>query len=155
MSVRSTNNQETTMKTATRLYLGGCIALSLVLGACNSGGEADTAATEEEAAAAEEGTDASEAAAPAEEAAPAQEIAAAPAAPADPIRGPGGLEEKCLARVNETVGGGVIGTNRIDEAESGIAIYVNVDGATAPWRCFGYRNGTIEEVMFTGDEGAL
>lgn len=81
---------------------------------------------------------------------------AAPAKPSgDPIRGKGGLEEKCLARVAETVGGPVTGTNRIEESEAAIAIYVNVPGAQAPWRCLGYRDGTIGEVMFTGSEGAL
>ena len=73
----------------------------------------------------------------------------------DPIRGPGGLEERCLDRVNETVGGGVIGTNRIEEAESGVMVYVNVRGAAAPWQCFGNRDGTISDVFFGGDEGAL
>ena len=64
-----------------------------------------------------------------------------PAAPSgDPIRGPGG---------------GVIGTNRIEEAESGVMIYINVQGASAPWQCFGSRDGTISEVYFGGDEGAL
>lgn len=67
----------------------------------------------------------------------------------------GGMEERCLDRVNETVGGGVIGTNRIEEAESGVMIYVNVQGATAPWQCFGSRDGTISDVFFGGDEGAL
>jgi len=73
----------------------------------------------------------------------------------DPIRSPGGLESKCLARVNDMTGGGVIGTNRIEESEAAIAIYVNVSGAEAPWRCLGYRDGTIGEVMYTGSEGAL
>jgi hypothetical protein len=49
----------------------------------------------------------------------------------------------------------VLGTNRIEEAEAAIAIYMNVEGAQAPWRCLGYRNGVIAEVMYTGDEGAL
>ncbi|HSM53297.1 MAG TPA: hypothetical protein VK839_03870 [Erythrobacter sp.] len=73
----------------------------------------------------------------------------------DPIRSPGGLESKCLARINDMTGGGVIGTNRIEESEAAIAIYVNVNGAEAPWRCLGYRDGTIGEVMYTGSEGAL
>ncbi|MGQ7830988.1 hypothetical protein [Altererythrobacter sp. Z27] len=73
----------------------------------------------------------------------------------DPIRSPGGLESKCLARINDMTGGGVIGTNRIEESEAAIAIYVNVSGAEAPWRCLGYRDGTIGEVMYTGSEGAM
>ena len=86
---------------------------------------------------------------------PARSPATANVPAGDPIRGPGGLEEKCLARVNEQVGGTVVGTNRIEEAESGVMIYINVEGATAPWQCFGYRDGTIEEIFFGGDEGAL
>lgn len=87
--------------------------------------------------------------------------AAAPSAPpgaktaAAKIRGPGGLEAKCAAKVNSMTGGGVIGTNRIEESEAAIAIFVNVDGAQAPWRCLGYRDGTIGEVMYTGSEGDL
>ena len=73
----------------------------------------------------------------------------------DPIRSPGGMETQCLARVNEMTGGNVIGSRRIDEAESGVMIYVNVDGAEAPWQCFGSRDGVISEVYYGGDEGAL
>ncbi|OBV10593.1 hypothetical protein [Erythrobacter dokdonensis] len=71
------------------------------------------------------------------------------------IRGPGGLEEKCLAQVNEVTGGGATGVNRISESEAAIEIYINVAGAEAPWRCLAYRDGTIGEVMYTGSEGAL
>ena len=87
------------------------------------------------------------------EAAPAQEKPAKAAAAK--IRGPGSLEEKCLARVNDVTGGGGIGTNRIEESEAAIEIYINVAGAEAPWRCLAYRDGTIGEVMYTGSEGAL
>ncbi|MCJ2178589.1 hypothetical protein [Novosphingobium album (ex Hu et al. 2023)] len=81
--------------------------------------------------------------------------AVAPARLKDPIRSPGGMETKCLARVNEMTGGGVIGTRRIDEAESGVMIYVNVQGAEAPWQCFGSKDGKLAEVYYGGDEGAL
>lgn len=139
------------MKTLKIALVGGCGAMALALSAC--GGTDETAAVEEETTVTAEEAEAAAGPAAEEPAdAPASEVASAPA---DPIRGPGGLEEKCLAEVNDMVGGNVIGTNRIEEAESGVAIYVNVDGATAPWRCFGYRDGTIDEVMFTGDEGAL
>lgn len=137
------------MRKFKQVLIGGCGVMALALSACG-GGDTVEAETEEVTEEAE--------AAPVEDAAeetteaPAEEVSSAPA---DPIRGPGGLEEKCLAEVNSMVGGNVIGTNRIEEAESGVAIFVNVDGATAPWRCFGYRDGTVEEVMFTGDEGAL
>lgn len=86
---------------------------------------------------------------------------AEPAAPApktalkDPIRSPGGLETKCLARVNEMTGGNVIGTRQIEEAESGVMIYVNVEGAQAPWQCFGGRDGSLQEAYYGGSEGAL
>ena len=83
--------------------------------------------------------------------------AAAPAAKAATakVRGPGGLEEKCLARVDEMTGGGASGVNRISESEAAIEIYINVAGAEAPWRCLAYRDGTIGEVMYTGSEGSL
>lgn len=83
--------------------------------------------------------------------APAKAAKAAP--PKDFIRGKGGLEEKCIAKVNEITGGNAIGTNRIEESEAAIGIYVNVRGAEAPWRCLGYKDGTIGEVMYTGSEG--
>lgn len=73
----------------------------------------------------------------------------------DPIRSPGGLEDKCIAKVNAMTGGNAIGTNRIEESEAAIGIYVNVKGAEAPWRCLGYKDGTVTEPMYTGDEGAL
>ena len=71
------------------------------------------------------------------------------------IRGAGGLEEKCRARINEMTGGNATGTNHIEESEAAIAIYINVKGAEAPWRCLAYRDGTIGEVMYTGSEGAM
>lgn len=74
--------------------------------------------------------------------------------PKDVVRGKGRLEEKCLKAV-AAQGTKVIGTNRIEESEAATAIYVNVVGGQAPWRCLGYRDGTIGDVMYTGDEGAL
>jgi hypothetical protein len=71
------------------------------------------------------------------------------------IRGKGSLEEKCQARVGKETGARVIGTNRIEESEAAIEIYVNIDGAEAPWKCLAWRDGTIAEVMYTGSEGAL
>ena len=75
------------------------------------------------------------------------------AASSDPIRGKGGLEEKCHKRI-AAEGMSVVGTNRIEESEAAIEIFVNVEGGAAPWRCLGYRDGTIGEIMYTGDEGA-
>lgn len=72
-----------------------------------------------------------------------------------PIRGKGGLEEKCLARVGKETGARVIGTNRIEESQASIDIYVNIEGAQAPWRCRGYRDGNIESVEYSGSEGYL
>lgn len=122
----------------------------LALAACGGGSEAgDEAMGETATETAEASTD------EVAEAASETPMQAPVSAPADPIRGAGGMEERCLDRVNEMVGGGVIGTNRIEEAESGVMIYVNVQGANAPWQCFGGRDGTINEVYFGGDEGAL
>jgi hypothetical protein len=73
----------------------------------------------------------------------------------DLVRGRGGLEDKCKAAVNKQTGGAVVGTNRIEESEAAIAVYVNVQGAGAPWRCLGYKDGTLGEVMYTGSEGDL
>lgn len=89
------------------------------------------------------------------ETAPMEAPVKAAAAPArDFIRGRGGLEEKCKARVARETGARVIGTNRIEESEAAIGIFVNVEGAEAPWRCLGYKDGTIGDVMYTGSEGA-
>lgn len=90
---------------------------------------------------------------------------AAPATPAakatttasgggDIIRRKGGLEDKCKAAVARQ-GATVIGTNRIEESQAAIEIFINVEGASAPWRCVANRNGTISEVEFTGSEGEL
>lgn len=82
----------------------------------------------------------------------------APAATApatDPIRGAGGMESACHERINEMTSGEVIGTQRIEEAESGVMIYVNVRTAQAPWQCFGSREGVLDQVFYGGDEGAL
>lgn len=132
--------------TRARIHLGQCLIASLALASCNSGSEAEPATSDESAVEGEMAASTVDAGPP-----PPPEVTAA----GDPIRGPGGLEEKCRDRVNEMVGGQVIGTNRIEEAESGVAIFFNVEDATAPWRCFGNLDGTIEDVMFTGDEGAL
>ncbi|WP_128891842.1 hypothetical protein [Erythrobacter sp. HKB08] len=89
------------------------------------------------------------------EAAPPPAQAATPARQQVAIRGPNSLETRCASKVEQTTGARVIGTNRIEESEAAIGIYVNVEGAQAPWRCLAYRDGTVGEVMYTGDEGAL
>lgn len=85
-----------------------------------------------------------------------QPVATSPvaAAPKDIIRGKGGLEDKCKAAVARQ-GARVIGTNRIEESQAAIEIYVNVENGAAPWRCRASRDGTISSVEFTGDKGAL
>ncbi|MEQ7874160.1 hypothetical protein ABDK56_09185 [Sphingomonas sp. ASV193] len=77
--------------------------------------------------------------------------APARAASADPIRGKGGLEEKCLAAVAKATGARVIGTNRIDQSQAATDIYVNVEGAEKPWRCRGTRDGKLEGVEYTAE----
>ena len=74
-------------------------------------------------------------------------------ASSDYIRGPGGLEEKCHRAVARETGARVIGTNRIEESQAATGIYVNVQGAQAPWLCLGYRDGTIGEIRYSGREG--
>lgn len=73
----------------------------------------------------------------------------------DGIRGKGGLEEKCAARVAEVTRAPVLGTNRIEESQSSVEVYVNVEGAQAPWRCVGKRDGSISRVEYSGSEGEL
>ena len=132
----------------------GLIIASLALTACGGSAEEEPSSSDIPASAENAASASASASASAQnDPAPSPGVAGAPAG--EPIRGPGGLEEKCLARVNEQVGGTVVGTNRIEEAESGVMIYINVEGATAPWQCLGYRDGTVEEIFFGGDEGAL
>ncbi|CCA91593.1 hypothetical protein [Novosphingobium sp. PP1Y] len=73
----------------------------------------------------------------------------------DFARVPGGLEGKCLASVGEVTHAPVLGTRSIDGSGPTIKIYVNVQGAHAPWLCRGNRDGTIAGVMYTGSEGEL
>lgn len=140
----------------TKLYVAAALAgsLSLAVAACGSG--EPTQDTSEPDVPAEDITISSdETSSPAEAATDAVPMKSpVAAAPKDIIRGKGGLEEKCLKAVADQ-GTTVIGTNRIEESEAAIAIYVNVEGGQAPWRCLGYKDGTIGEVMYTGSEGAL
>ena len=86
----------------------------------------------------------------------APQVGEAPAAPAEvAIRGPNSLETKCAEKVGRETGARVIGTNRIEESEAAIAVYINIEGAQAPWQCLAYRDGTVGEIMYTGSEGAL
>ncbi len=78
----------------------------------------------------------------------------APAAGEDPVRKTGGLEDQCKDAVGE-VGTKVIGTNRIVEAAESVDVFVNVENGAAPWLCRIGRDGKVQQVMFTGDEGRL
>lgn len=89
------------------------------------------------------------------EAVPPSALESASTASGDPIRGADGMESTCHARINAMTGGNVVGTQRIEEAQSGVMIYVNVRSAQAPWQCFGSRDGRLEQVFYGGDEGAL
>jgi hypothetical protein len=40
-------------------------------------------------------------------------------------------------------------------SEAGTQVEATVAGATAPWRCLASNDGTVQQVMFTGSEGAL
>lgn len=71
------------------------------------------------------------------------------------IRGANSLESKCADKVGRETGARVIGTNRIEESEAAIAVFINIEGGEEPWRCLAYRDGTIGEIMYTGSEGAL
>jgi hypothetical protein len=73
----------------------------------------------------------------------------------DHIRGPGGLEQLCLKAVARKTGARVIGVNRIDETHERPRVYVNVDGAAAPWMCIGNKDGSVREVRYSGSEGYL
>lgn len=79
---------------------------------------------------------------------------AASANAAIPVRGKGSLEEKCLARVAEITRAPLIGVNRINEARDPIEIFVNVEGAQAPWLCQARRDGTLGRVEYSGSESA-
>jgi len=74
-------------------------------------------------------------------------------AASDPIRGKGGLEEKCLVEIAKMTNPGV-STNRIEESEAGVEVYVNVKGVEAPWKCMGTRDGKLTGTEYTGSEGA-
>lgn len=142
------------------------LALSAALAVAGCGSQQPAAPAAQETAAAPASEASAVPAAPAASEAPA--AAAAPAAPvastapaAAPakkevaIRGKNSLESKCLAKVGKETGARVIGTNRIEESEAAIGIFVNIEGAEAPWRCLAYRDGTVGEIMYTGSEGAM
>ena len=40
-------------------------------------------------------------------------------------------------------------------SEAGTQVEATIPGAVAPWRCVASNAGTVQQVMFTGSEGAL
>ena len=40
-------------------------------------------------------------------------------------------------------------------AEAATTILANVKGAEAPWKCISSNGGVVQQVMYTGSEGAL
>lgn len=40
-------------------------------------------------------------------------------------------------------------------SEAGTRVMATIAGATAPWTCLADNRGNVQEVMFTGSEGAL
>lgn len=131
----------------TRILLPAAGLAALLLTACGQSqpAPASTDATAPAAAAPE---------AAASAASPPAEAGSQSAGADDPIRGKGGIEERCLAEVAKQ-GTTVIGTNRIAESDTRIEVFVNVKGGAAPWLCRATRDGTIETVEYTQTEGAL
>lgn len=145
-----------------RIHIALAAAAALLVAGCGSKEEAAPAAETPEAGAASmpeaAPVDTTEAAAPAEDVMPAaveEKVAKAPAAKTIPVRGKGSIEEKCLKAVAKQANNPGVGVNRIEESEAAIEVYINLDGAAAPWKCLAYRDGTIGEVSFTGSEGDL
>ncbi|HMQ57148.1 MAG TPA: hypothetical protein PKE65_01220 [Rhizobiaceae bacterium] len=62
-------------------------------------------------------------------------------------------EQACLAAVGREAGNGDVSVISSDTSQAGTVVMVNVGGANAPWRCLIAR-GVVQEVMFTGSEGA-
>lgn len=147
------------------LAVSGLVGLSLAASACGAGGDERPLVPPSEDASADASVDtasmaiASEAATqPFEASSPPPVVMAEARIPAAPpvrqlVRGMEDLEGKCLARVGALTSATVLGTRRIDEAADAIEIYVNVEGAQAPWLCRGNRDGSIVRVMNTDGEG--
>jgi hypothetical protein len=110
-----------------------------------------------------------EPAAPAAEAAPAVEAPAeavpaetAPAEAAAVVTTPDGqtfpeAQAGCLdavAKATNTDRAGLVVT-KLNSAESGISVFIQVPGATGPWFCLANVDGTVQGTEFRGDEGAL
>lgn len=84
-----------------------------------------------------------------------------PSAPARAEPTPGDAlrqaRSQCLTAVAKTVGlpRSRLGVISDHTDASGIRVEVSVPKATAPWACLTDRQGNVEDVHFTGSEGAL
>lgn len=65
------------------------------------------------------------------------------------------LESNCLTAVGNQVGRRDLSVISSDFSEAATAVYISVPGADAPWLCLASRDGTVNEVRYTGSEGAL
>lgn len=139
------------MKKTTSILACMSLASTVLLAGC--GGASDDSGSVETDTAAADATSEPDTTVTEDESEIALESPIKPAA-ADPIRGPGGLEAQCIARVSSMTGGKDTTTNHIEESEAAVEVYLNVEGVEEPWKCLGTKDGAIEEVMYTGSEGA-
>lgn len=140
------------MHNHSRIFMALTAAISFSLAGC---GSADDAAPEAEATADAAAMDA----APTQQTAMEQATAAAEAsiedaAPAETTSETAKLEANCLKRVAKETGANVLGVARTEFSQAATSVYVNVEGADAPWLCLGSTDGTISSVMYSGSEGA-
>jgi hypothetical protein len=71
--------------------------------------------------------------------------------------GTGAAERACVAAVAKRVGTSPSRLSVLDVkgAQAGIGVTVKVPGATAPYSCLSDKQGNVQGVAFTGDEGRL
>ncbi|MBL9059962.1 MAG: hypothetical protein JNK88_08070 [Mangrovicoccus sp.] len=65
--------------------------------------------------------------------------------------------QACLARIARDTGRSTSDVQifSYDYSEAGTRILATVAGAEAPWQCLSSNSGVVQEVMYTGSEGAL
>ena len=61
----------------------------------------------------------------------------------------------CVAAIAKTTGVSDMQVFDYVYSEAGTQIQATIPSATAPWRCLASNDGVVEQVMFTGSEGAL
>ena len=131
------------------------MALVLGLAACSD----QSSEPKAQAPAATESKPAAPAATEAKPAAPAEPTAteakpAAPAAPAEASDVSEAAINACLAAVkNETGEPDVVMTSK-EWSQANSMVMVGVGANNAPWKCLVSNDGTVQEVSFTGSEGA-